>query len=536
MKREVSILAVSLTSIYALVSLSGIVHGQSLRTVALSGQHAPGTSSGISYLSLTNIPPALNNIGQTAFVARLTNHNDGIWSEGSGSLSLVALEPNQAPGAPTGAGFVNFDPPVLNAAGRTAFPAIARQYDALYPGVWIENAGGLEFVSVRGIQAPGTPSGVVFRSYINGLVLMNSGGQTGFYSSLEGNSVNETNDVGIWSGTPSNLNLVAREGDQAPDSPSGVLFLRCGQPVLSDLGQVAFAASLVGVGDSSPDGVWRGSPGNVRLVTREGNHAPGTSGGVNFLWFSDDSLEVNGYGQIAFRAGLTGSGVTGTNNEGIWSEGSGSLNLVARRGDDAPGTAVGIKFGSFDNPLLNAAGHIAFASRLSGAGVTSANDRGIWIERAGILELVAQEDNQAPGAPSGVKFSGLSQTNLVFNAAGQIAFQSSLRGSGVNSENDLGLWATDLEGTLHLILRTGDLLEVAPSDFRTISGFEFHGDTGNEDGRVSGFNDLGQLAFFAYFTDGSSGIFVSNLVAVPEPIGLVVFGAYLLSFARMRRK
>jgi hypothetical protein len=145
-------------------------------------------------------------------------------------------------------------------------------------------------------------------------------------------------------------------------------------------------------------------------------------------------------------------------------------------------------------------------------------------------------DNQAPGAPSGVKFSGLSQTNLVFNAAGQIAFQSSLRGSGVNSENDLGLWATDLEGTLHLILRTGDLLEVAPSDFRTISGFEFHGDTGNEDGRVSGFNDLGQLAFFAYFTDGSSGIFVSNLVAVPEPIGLVVFGAYLLSFARMRRK
>jgi hypothetical protein len=116
----------------------------------------------------------------------------------------------------------------------------------------------------------------------------------------------------------------------------------------------------------------------VRLVTREGNHAPGTSGGVNFLWFSDDSLEVNGYGQIAFRAGLTGSGVTGTNNEGIWSEGSGSLNLVARRGDDAPGTAVGIKFGSFDNPLLNAAGHIAFASRLSGAGVTSANDRGIW--------------------------------------------------------------------------------------------------------------------------------------------------------------
>ena len=34
---------------------------------------------------------------------------------------------------------------------------------------------------------------------------------------------------------------------------------------------------------------------------------------------------------------------------------------------------------------------------------------------------------------------------------------------------------------------------------------------------ASGFNDRGQVAFLATFTDGSSGLFVSNLVAVPEP-------------------
>ena len=76
---------------------------------------------------------------------------------------------------------------------------------------------------------------------------------------------------------------------------------------------------------------------------------------------------------------------------------------------------------------------------------------------------------------------------------------------------------------MQLIARRGDLLEVAPGDFRTISGlnlvngFSLDSGTGNSDGRPSGFNNLGQLAFQASFTDGSSGIFVSNLVAVPEP-------------------
>src|SRR5882724_12091865 len=35
--------------------------------------------------------------------------------------------------------------------------------------------------------------------------------------------------------------------------------------------------------------------------------------------------------------------------------------------------------------------------------------------------------------------------------------------------------------------------------------------SGNEDGRSRGFNNLGQLAFRASFTDGSAGIFVADL-------------------------
>jgi len=57
-------------------------------------------------------------------------------------------------------------------------------------------------------------------------------------------------------------------------------------------------------------------------------------------------------------------------------------------------------------------------------------------------------------------------------------------------------------------------------------------------GRPSGFNNLGQFAFWARFTDGSSGIFVSNRVAVPEPSSMfaILMGALCLNFHRRRNR
>jgi hypothetical protein len=168
--------------------------------------------------------------------------------------------------------------------------------------------------------------------------------------------------------------------------------------------------------------------------------------------------------------------------------------------------------GFLGQPVLNDADQIAFKAFVTGNGVDSTNDTGIWLERSGSLTLVAREGDQPPGTPDGAvvgSFSGLSN-RLVLNDAGQVAFT-----------NPNGLWATDRAGELQLIARTGDLLEVAPGDFRTIRLPFFDPSngisTGNSDGRPSFFNNRGQLAFAATFTDGSSGIFVSNRVAIPEP-------------------
>ena len=191
------------------------------------------------------------------------------------------------------------------------------------------------------------------------------------------------------------------------------------------------------------------------------------------------------------------------------------------------GTSGGANFFNFNWPVLNGAGQTAFVADLTGTGVDDSNDLGIWSEGGGNgLSLIARTGDAAPGTSSGVNFSDFGfVSNLVLNGSGQTAFFGDLTGTGVDSSNDGGIWAEDRSGVLTLIAREGDLIDVdsGPSvDLRAIRNLFFSGITGNEDGRRSSFNDLGQLAFGATFTDGSSGIFVSNLVAVPEPTSWVL--------------
>ena len=180
----------------------------------------------------------------------------------------------------------------------------------------------------------------------------------------------------------------------------------------------------------------------LRTVAISGQQAPGTPGGVTYDSFGShyDSLRgfffrgpvLNDAGQTAFRADLTGSGVSSTNNHGVWSEGSGSLALVARTGSQAPGRRSGVNFRidptlELFSPVLNDAGQTAFYGGLTDGNV------GLWSEGCGGLNLVARSGMQAPGAPVGVNLSfstGLNPFHLDWpklNDAGQTAFVAHYR-------------------------------------------------------------------------------------------------------------
>ncbi len=494
---------VSLAFGAGLVVTSSMASATVVRTVALSGQQAPGTSSG-AFGGFN--APALNSSGQTAFLGALscclggvtTNNDTGIWSEGSGILALVAREGSSAPGTGAAFGELSVSFPTLNAAGQVSFSGPltgAGVTLANNVGMWSGLTGSLGLVARKGSQAPGTPAGVDFNNL--GVNVLNDAGQVAFRGTLTGVGVNSTNNEGIWAGDAGNLTLVARAGDQAPDRPAGVNFASFTSSAINALGQIAFYAS----DSSSNEGIWSGFPGSLALVAGSGAAAPGT--GADFQFMSNFPV-LNAAGKTAFSAFITGGGVNFTNDEGIWSEGSGNLALIAREGNPAPGTSL--NFSSLGDPVLNAAGKTAFWAFL-----TDFSD-GIWTETSGGLALVARAGSQAAGTPGGVNYSFFDPP--VMNGAGQIAFRAELTGGDVDGSNDVGIWATDLDGTLQLVARKGDQLEVAPSVFRTINFLEFFANTGNEDGHRSGFNDLGQLGFLAHFTDGSSGVFVSDLVAV----------------------
>jgi len=506
--------------------LVSFVNAQTLRTVAITGDAAPGGSEYDDFGI-----PVLNSIGQSAFTASLDSFvlDTGIWSESSGSLAEVAREGEHAPGTPNGVSFGEFDLdtiPRLSTAGLTVFNTVLTGNGIGFgnsTGIWSENLGSLTSVVHGGIQAPGTTSGVTFTTFFDDF-LLNSSGQTAFRGFLAGTGVNSSNDTGIWSEGAGSLALLAREGSQASGAPNGVVYSDFNETaflVLNSNGQIAFRGNMTGTGveNSNDGGIWLGGSGSLALIAREGDQASGVPSGVNYGTLRAPAL--NSAGQIAFSGFLTGIGVDSTNDRVIWSGSSDSLALVAREGDQASGVPSGVNFTGLGAPVLNSAGQTAFDGTLSGNGVGFGNNSGFWSEGSGSLNLVAREGDQAPGTASGVFFDSFTSNTFGFalNSVGQTAFIADLAGD-VDFSNDRGIWAEDQEGSLQLIVREGNQLQVGPGDFRTILelGFNdidlgFRVNTGNDDGRPSGFNDFGQLAFWARVSGSTEGIFVSSLVA-----------------------
>ena len=76
------------------------------------------------------------------------------------------------------------------------------------------------------------------------------------------------------------------------------------------------------------------------------------------------------------------------------------------------------------------------------------------------------------------------------------------------------------------------MIEIEPNDLRFIESIVLPDNvrkgSGNNDGHRSPFSNRGEIAFRAIFTDGTSGVFVSNAVAVPEPTSISILSAGLL--------
>jgi hypothetical protein len=250
-------------------------------------------------------------------------------------------------------------------------------------------------------------------------------------------------------------------------------------PSLNALGVVAFNGALKA---GFVDGIYVGSGGPVTALYDDRGPADNFNGNPS----------LNDLGYVAFSGGLAG----GPN--GIFLGNGGPLTTLA---DDSNGF-----FTFFFGPSLNEHNDVAFYAATKGG-----TAHGIFFSHAGIVTPIVQGDF--------TQFASLG-FDPSLNNVGQVAYIAEPTfGSQI-----LAVGADPIAGR---VLGTGDTLFG-----RIVSGVALSRE---------GLNDAGQLAFTAFFDDGSAGIFLATPTAtsaVPEPStgALVSSGLLALVIAVRRRR
>lgn len=520
------------------------------RTVALTGQVAPDTESGVTFSSFGNFvssdfEPLINDSGQVSITSHLqclclATGNSGIFSEHSGSLRLAARYDSPAPGDP---GLVlgpfestaGYHQPAFNDLGQVAFVAqrLGTTAGSNNYGMWSEGSGSLNLVTRLGNSAPGAGSGATFTSL--NTPLLNNLGQVAFTANT---ATSTTTGYGLWSQGGGVLHAVALANGAAPGMASGVKFQSISSVEFNSAGQTAFFSTLTGPGISplEPRAIWSEGGGSLHVVAQDNTQAPGLASGTKFD-------EVRGFGfndagQLAFTALLHDS--TNTQSSSLWSNTGGSFHLLGLGGTAAPGVSDGSTFLSFGRPLLNAAGRVAFTSTLDGPNITSLNDTGIWSETAGGLRLVAREGMDTPGV-AGMQFFTI-HPGIAVDDSGQVAFEATIGASSQTTYESI--WMEGPNG-LEMLARVGGQMTIGPGDIRTITnlGVGFNADAfsggSSQNGLPKALNNHGQLVFQAQMFDQKHnttiGVFVADVTAVPEPSSLALALASLPLLLRRRR-
>jgi FG-GAP repeat len=236
-------------------------------------------------------------------------------------------------------------------------------------------------------------------------------------------NVTASNDSRIGTRNASLLKDEAREGAASP-----VVGLNYGQinpRVAGNGGRVAFVAALSSAPTTSNSVLVAKTTGmnDAKVVARKGDPAPGASN-AKFSSFVSETLNSSA---VVFRAALSGgaSGVTSGVWKGIFQGANSLVTPLAIRMDQAPGTAVGVKFSRFLNLYISDAGAIAIRAQVTGTGVTTSNDVGVWVIANGQMSLVLREGSYVGGG-RGAKVASIQQFAL--GSSGHYAALVSLSG------------------------------------------------------------------------------------------------------------
>jgi hypothetical protein len=302
---------------------------------------------------------------------------------------------------------------------------------------------------------------------------------------------------GTWIETSNGIEAVQVQGDPVPGYPLLSFRSRLGRPRIDRAGQIWFAAEVNGVDVTVENRgiLWRGRPGSLTIVARNGDPAPVRTGPPSaYAGLGLHGLSIHGYAQVG--TGLAGPRVTLANNGAVFLFGpNGEDRQLFRLGDEPPGTGTGTIYSRASGTSASTADGLALIrAEISGTGVTSANRRVVWRETPGATSMVLRPYfTQAPGFDEPTTFTnGFIEFD---NTLRRGILQERLVGPTITTQNDQGIWSF-FDGEISEIVREGDHIDPSDPTSRT------HGDTIRELGSpVWSVNTRGDMIVIAPTVD-----------------------------------
>ncbi len=356
---------------------------------------------------------------------------------------IVVASGDDAYGAGT---FRTFGVPSINDAGDVAFLArIATQ------------TGSVNAIVANGIIAKTGSGGFTKLSD----PMLNSLGEVAFFGTESGSL-----EEGLYSNRGGATARIARTGDVSPGTSDEVwktikAALFCDE-------WIAFTASLRGAPPARDMGLWFATPSETTLALREGDTLSLNDGSKTVLSF--DALPVGaitrGHGytpdarEIFVRVDFT------DNTQAILEFTPLGFTIIAVTNERAPGAIFGSKFEAFGVPRGP-----MFSARLAMdfGGVTHANDSALFVWDDAIMRAFTEGGRPHPT----LQFTSFKAYATVRGVG--TAIVANVKGLGVTSRNDTGIWWTKGTAAPQLVAREGEHASGAGGRFKAFTSLALPG-------------------------------------------------------------
>ncbi|MFN8818337.1 MAG: choice-of-anchor tandem repeat NxxGxxAF-containing protein [bacterium] len=533
----------------AVCGLSAAAHGQlPLQMVAVSSATEFSADGGTLRFASVGMP-SINDQGRVVFPVVLSgngvttgNQQALVVSAGGGGetpagvLELLLRSGSAVPGTGAGDGVMidSFDDPVMNGSGRVAV-TVTLTGTGISTGsnralVIASTDGALQTLVRAGTPAAGG-GGALVRDVLAPLV--GADGTVAYTAVLGGEGVTGLNNRGLYrsgvdgQGANAAATLLVRNGDQVTTPAGGavgITWQTFAVPAVSGSGTVVMLGFRQGgsFNQFTGGGLFNATAGGpLSTLLNVGDTAPGADG-LTYRAFNQPA--VNGGGDLAFMALLSGAGVSGGNDVALFLQRApgATTTMAARMGQSHESLPSGQAIGVIGNPVLSQSGRMAFISTIVGTGVTVTTDRALWMantaaDGGGELRMVARRGGAVPGL-TGLQFASLGVPSM--NARGQVIFSATLSGTGVTAGNNQAVFGFEPSVGLVLVARTGDRLRIGgASGPRQITELRILTGSGGHDGRGMALTAGGQVVMRAGF-GAQSAILTAQL-----PISLADVGS-----------